>query len=645
MKNRLRVYPFLFAVSFVLLSLVLSALVFYIYPMEWTLENFNKKKTSLRYEGFVLASIFWALIVLILYKVNWYRALFFFIFLNFSALTLVSSWLNFDFYKDFLTLDAFFMTSDMVNSEGSQGLSSLASYEMAVKVMTVSVCLSLCVLVLRYFAGVLSIGYLLVTLLLSGAIFGNYYDRYVQIDVADRALFYPPLDVHPITYFLFSGEYSVEMTDELKGAAKYIYPESDQNDYYPLLRTQSKPSPLYDGPNLNGKNVIFFVMESVRDAETGYTGGGVESITPNLDKILNSGLRFDNFYANSHQTIRGEISILCSIFDFSRGSPISNRLMDLRARCLPEILKEKGYGTHWYHGNEKTFFNRGDFLPTLGFDRIIDQYYVEEHFPDAEQKGWGIADVDMMRIAFEDLSQQQQPFLAQIVTLTNHFPFDWGFEPVDAESSENDQVYNHFLRGVNYTDKSLGVFWDLLQRSELKENTILVVLSDHGLWMASAEDDDQDLALMHRNQFKLPMAIWHHEIEAESYSRLASQIDIAPTILDMLGLEYGEHAFIGESIYKEDRRDLVLATGFNNLVSVDKEHFCFPNVGREIKNGYYRDQEGSKAITNKNLICVANDGSSLSEEEVGEQLDDKLSLYRKILRLNDYGLFEGFLAR
>ena len=640
MVNRKNTQYLLPAYLFIALSLVAAVIIFYLVPVKWAEYSFSNKSTPLRYEGFIWASLAWALSLVLLYKLTKLRGFIFATSWMFAIFIMVSSWLNFDFYKDFLTFDAVYMVKDMVNSKGSAGFSSLPSYVYSLKALSISALLVLLVLLVRAYSKEISKRALLFLLVVPLMIVLIYAYKYIQIDKEKRESFTPPLYVHPVTFFLFASGVPEELSDEIRIAASFLNAESESTTY-PLQRNRKVVESIEQKELLN-KNVIILVLESFRGAEVGYLNPDKPSITPNMDRIAKQSLYFDQFYANSHQTIRGEVAILCSVFDFSRGSPISSRHIELDTICLPEILKKQGYKTLWFHGNEKSFFAREQFLPKIGFDQIYDEAAIKEQYPNVAELGWGVADVDMMESTFDVLSKQDGPFVAEIVSLSNHFPFNWDFPPVNNESDQNEEVYNHFLRGINYTDKALGVFWDLFQQSSLKDNTLLVVVADHGLWMSSAEDDESDLELMHENQFKIPMAIWGKGIKPELNSKLASQVDITPTVLDMLNLRIDKDAFLGESIFKVDRRDLVLATGFNNFVSLDNESFCFPNVGSEIKKGYYRDRDGTKAIKNRDLVCVPRKVHKI-KEKISTKLESKVELYRNIIKLNDYSLLNGFM--
>lgn len=635
--------PVLSIVAYLFLTICIY-LICYKLPIAWVGENFSRKTAPLRYDSLTLLGYSAALICLSLLWKHKYLAVVTAITLTLSVVSIVSSWLYYDFYKDFVAADTLLLIPDLINGGATGGLSSLASSEAALMLVYTYVAAFVLWLILllkkvsrserRNLAAAI-----MVFILLGGI---NQY-KFHQVDsesILTNASV-PPINVNPSSYFFrsfFVQNIKLKFESNHTNAAR-IFNENPLDINYPLYKQLPDYSHhLYD---VNKKNVILLVLESMRSAEIGAFNDSIKkSTTPNIDKIAKQTDTFVNYYSNTVQTVRAEVSILCSIFDFSRGTPISRRGVELNTLCLPSILKQQGYTNIWIHGNEKDYFNRDNLFPSIGFDELHDEKTITSKNIDSEILGWGVSDKDTLNYAFDLLEKKDKPFFAQILTLSNHFPFDFGFDESILESNENTDVYNQFLRGVQYTDKQVGLFWERFQNSTLKENTILIITSDHGLWFQEKKFKDNYSA--NEALFKVPLMIWNPEKKAASkYRTVASHIDLTPSILEMLNIYPKDSAFMGENIYSENRRELALMTGFGAYAARTKNKFCFPLTGSK-ENGYYVE----KRIDNPhNVGCLPSRGKPFKQSFLTPQ--DSFTVppkeYRDIIELNDISLLKGFV--
>jgi Sulfatase len=293
-----------------------------------------------------------------------------------------------------------------------------------------------------------------------------------------------------------------------------------------------------------------FIYEAEEDkaTETGSHPG--IKLTPFLDQLKKESLYFQHFYANGFPTYRGLFSTLCSYFP-KVGAP------ELRTRhthnylCLPSVLRRFGYRTEMVIG-----FNRdedrhhiGLFMARNGVLRLYD----ESNFPaTAERVGSGLTDeaiFSFMKERLEVLQRRAQPFLLAGVTLGTHHPFivPVSHPEVRALQGHNDP-YVHTLR---FLDLALERFFTDLQRIGLLNNTIVVILGDHGRStpFGRTETERQVSSLM------APLFIWFdpslhfaktpHPLVVED---VASQVDVTPTILSLNGLMPRYAPFLGRDL-------------------------------------------------------------------------------------------------
>lgn len=345
---------------------------------------------------------------------------------------------------------------------------------------------------------------------------------------------------------------------------------------YPNYRADDETkSPLTNIPeinhkqNSNQKNVIMIVLESVRAYETGLFDANY-SLTPNIDKISKQGISFPNFYANNRQTVKAEQALLCSAIDYMGEAPYAIKHGIFKGDCLPKILTEKGYDTYWYHGYTKEFFNRNQYHKSIGFQNIYAKEEFEaDGYSTLNDIGWGVPDTILFDTVFEKLESKDstgKPFFIEILTLTNHQPFDWDYGDIEIAATRYDQanqIYTDYQKGITYTDKALGQFWDKFKRSKFADNTIVIITGDHGVPFYPNEQ----ISAAHKREilFRVPFVLIDPStLEPAVINTPLSQLDVAPTVLSMLGIS-SKNAFMGRPFYGDssthaDRPILLLSS-------------------------------------------------------------------------------------
>jgi len=291
-------------------------------------------------------------------------------------------------------------------------------------------------------------------------------------------------------------------------------------------------------------NIILILMESVRAYECGFLGAE-PSFTPKLDELVKDAKVYTNFYANGSQTVRAEIALLCSIYPNPVGVATYLVNPNLKVISLPEILGETGYDTLWFSGYTADFDNKGKFLTRHGVKKIFDRDVLPK--PKRPVIGWGMNDVEMFQNVWQVIKDQNEPFFAEITTLSSHA--GTGKYPTDrsAPKIKDSGRYKSYARGTYYTDSAVAKFIRKVQNSKLVLNTIIIITGDHGLWVFPSEITDP--LQKQEIYFRTPLCIWGPpELVQPGIDRtLGSHIDIAPTLLDMLNI-HRRNTFLGQSL-------------------------------------------------------------------------------------------------
>jgi phosphoglycerol transferase MdoB-like AlkP superfamily enzyme len=274
----------------------------------------------------------------------------------------------------------------------------------------------------------------------------------------------------------------------------------------------------------NKMNVVIFVMESWSGNITDQTMN-VKNPTPNYQKMVKNGIHYTNFYASGQRTIQGIQAVVGSIpnvaYDDILGSPIEQN----KLRPLGNILKEFGYKTIFIHGARAGSMGFEAFAKLSGFDK----YVSKDDFDMTKAKDdgtWGIFDHYVFERANDEFKKMGEPFLGVIMSLSSHTPYA---VPSDEFKYYDSTVANYkFLNSLRYSDWSLGKFFEIAQKAEYFENTLFVIVADH----AEGTGEKSLIEL-----FRIPCLFYAPAYLKPSIdSTVHSQVDILPTVLDVLDL-------------------------------------------------------------------------------------------------------------
>ncbi|MBD0678782.1 LTA synthase family protein [Pseudomonas sp. PSB11] len=282
-------------------------------------------------------------------------------------------------------------------------------------------------------------------------------------------------------------------------------------------------------------NIVLVTIESFSAKYMG-SNGNPDNLTPNLDQLRKESLYFNNFYATGTRTDRGLEAITLSIPPTPGRSIVKRVGRESGFASLGRQLNHVGYDSVFVYGGRGYFDNMNAFFGGNGY-RVVDQSSVDEaeiHFKNA----WGMADEDLyqqtLKLADENFAKQK-PFLLQLMTTSNHRPYTYPEGRIDIASGDGRDG------AVKYTDYAIGKFLEAARKKAWFDDTIFVFVADHTAGSAGKED------LPIRN-YQIPLFIYAPKlIAAREDSQLASQIDLAPTLLGLLNLNY-ESTFFGRDL-------------------------------------------------------------------------------------------------
>ncbi len=285
-------------------------------------------------------------------------------------------------------------------------------------------------------------------------------------------------------------------------------------------------------PRSRPLNLVIILEESLGAEYVGCLGG--MPLTPNLDRLSREGLLFTDLYSTGTRTVRGIEAVISGFLPTPGESVVALENSRQDFFTIAELLKRGGYHTEFIYGGKSTFDNMKSFFIGNGFTAIHDQ----DSFKDPVFLGsWGVSDEDLFNKAHETfISHGEKPFFALILTTTNHDPFEFPDGRIELYEQSESSRYN----AIKYTDYALGLFFDKAKTAAYYENTLFLVIADHSTRLRGQE-------LIPINKFHIPGLIIAPGIKTGTYDRVASQIDMPATVLDIMGISCS-HPMIGQSL-------------------------------------------------------------------------------------------------
>lgn len=285
-------------------------------------------------------------------------------------------------------------------------------------------------------------------------------------------------------------------------------------------------------------NIILVTIESFSAKYMG-SNGDPRNLTPNLDALRRESLYFNNFYATGTRTDRGLEAITLSIPPTPGRSIVKRIGRESGYGSLGQQLKAVGYDAVFVYGGRGYFDNMNAFFSGNGY-RIVDQSSVAES-EISFKNAWGMADEDLYRQALKlaDADHaKQQPFLLQLMTTSNHRPYTYPDGRIDIPSGDGREG------AVKYTDHAIAQFLREAKGKPWFDNTLFVFVADHTAGSAGVED-------LPASNYQIPLWIYAPKLIApREDEQLASQIDLAPTLLGLLNLSYTS-TFFGRDLLSE----------------------------------------------------------------------------------------------
>lgn len=357
------------------------------------------------------------------------------------------------------------------------------------------------------------------------------------------------------------------------------------------------------------KNVVLIMVESL-SADYLARYGNQENLTPYLDKLAKQSLVFDHAYATGTRTVRGLDALSIAIPPIP-GQAVVHRPDTEHLATLGEFLEAQTYSTFFIYGGYGVFDSMNTYFRGNDY-KVVDRTDFDKTTIQSENV-WGVDDESLFNNSLQIIDanvKPGQPFFAHIMTTSNHRPYTFPVGKIDLP-------LGHREGAVKYTDYAIGQLIEQAKTKPWFKDTLFVIVADH----CSSAAGKTKLPV---DKYHIPLFFYAPDLlPAGHNSRMVSQIDIAPTLLDILGAKGSQH-FFGQSIFEAERKQLPQRAFISNYQEL----------------GYYKDNTLIVLSPKKKAQAYAVDAASLQSTPTAmktEILNEAIAYYQTAARAYKQG--------
>ena len=306
----------------------------------------------------------------------------------------------------------------------------------------------------------------------------------------------------------------------------------------------------------NGRNVIIISAESLQAFPIGLEVRG-QPIAPRLSALAGESLHFVNFHDQTYlgTTSDAEFAILQSLHPQPVGF-VAMDYADNDFHALPTMLAEQGYTTLTAVAAPGDFWNAERLNPSYGFHRS----FFEDDLVISEYIGPWLSDRAFFEQVAPRLEDQREPFMALLLSSSNHHPFDIPEHHRELDLGELEgTLLGSYLHSVRYFDRVFGEFLDRLRETGLIDRSLVVVYGDHQGFLGDPPELAGLLGLPEWGEYQrfrvrktVPLLIrLPHGAAAGVRTATGGHLDLAPTVLGLLGIAADDGVMLGRDLIRD----------------------------------------------------------------------------------------------
>ena len=380
----------------------------------------------------------------------------------------------------------------------------------------------------------------------------------------------------------------------------------------------AKPNAQYFG-KAKGMNVIYLHLESFQNFLINYKLNG-EEVTPFLNSLTKdkNTMYFDNFF---HQTGQGKTSdaefmLENSLFGLPQGSAYITKAQNTY-QAAPSILKDYGYTSAVFHGNNGSFWNRNEIYKSFGFEHFFDASYFDTNASE-NMAEYGLLDKPFFNQSESLLNSLPKPFYTKLITVGNHYPYKMNQDLVTIDKANTgDASVDNYFQTARYADEAIEQVFNQLKESGLYDNSMIILYGDH-YGISDNHNDAMEQIIGKEitpyesaNLQRVPLFIHVPGMQGGTNHTYGGQTDLLPTVLHLLGIDTQKFVQFGSDL---------LSTEHDEIVPFRNGGFVSPSI-YSINEKYYDNKTG----------LLLDDSQLEDAKAIKDQADRKLELSDKVV--------------
>lgn len=325
-----------------------------------------------------------------------------------------------------------------------------------------------------------------------------------------------------------------------------------------------------------GYNVIQLVIE-------GFSGYAIDpELTPTLYKLANEGFVFNNYYTALHytSTSNGECQTLLGLYP-KNGNPITMKRTGALGTnayfSLAQQLGREGYQVLGYHGNYD-MYGRQTSHTNLGYTWKQFGTGLDVDTTSSGEIAWPARDTQVIENSVDDYINSTEPFHVYYLTISGHMPYANNriVQPYleQVRALPYSQTTQNYMATVMEVDRALELLLQKLEEAGKLDKTLIIATGDHipysnagvleelsGRTFGSSKDlEALNESAIDFDVYKNTLILWSASMEEPvQVDKPCCQVDILPTVSNLLGLEYDSRMLSGRDILS-DSEGLVIFT-------------------------------------------------------------------------------------
>jgi lipoteichoic acid synthase len=378
------------------------------------------------------------------------------------------------------------------------------------------------------------------------------------------------------------------------------------------------------------RNVVMIQLESTRARATTPYNESLDTM-PFLDELAKQSLLVEQAYTVVPHTHNALAAINCGIeppLDRWGTMLLGAREDSVPAACLPDLLKEQGYNSAYFMSQSESFERSPEILENLGYEEFYSADRMEtEGFEKTNY--FGYEDEVMLEPSLKWLEQQKksgEPFLVSYLTSAPHHDYLAPSERYGSKNFTDNELVNRYLNSVRNQDFFIKKLIDQYKKLGLYEDTVFVIVGDHGEGFGEHGRFQHD-NVIYEEGLRIPLLV-HDPKYIQSGATLegpVNQLDILPTVTDLLGYEVRGGTYGGSSLMRPMRKDRTL------MFSCWNESGCLASLkGKEKYIYHFEDQPEEIFDLSKDPTERQNLAGQRSPEELEKRRRELLEWRAKV---------------